>query len=658
MISGHNGTDFSLDSSSLSFSNSNWSTPQNVRIAATDDDDGQPDVVTLIHTASGSDYGGVTGRVTVITIEDEQEAMVVDTTRISLAEGADATFAVALASRPSTAVTIELSAPQNSGLVFDKTSLAFSASDWRAAQTVTVTSSQDDDAADEDVEVRLEVGSGSYGAAAVVLQVAVVDDDSVNIVLNEDRLSVVEGSRTTYSVRLATQPSETATVDIDVPAGADILVLPHQLSFNADSWMTEQTVTIVARHDLDADVDPAITVTHTARNGDYDMATKTLTVVVLDPDVKGLVFVDSDGDAVDASESLDVDEGGTMSYGVRLASQPSVQVVVTLSPGGVGLSADGRSLTFTSSDWFRAQTVTVAASHDDDTSDGVAVITHTVAEGGYGPVRRSLEFVIADDDTAAIVLTDSNGMTLATDGLTVTEGATASYGVQLATEPSSAVTVAMSGMANTDLMTDETSLTFTSMNWNTPQTVQVSAGHDDDAVADAEVTLSHSASGGEYDSVMADLAVVIFEDDSDGFIVTDAAGDPLPGDILIVNEGGSAAYKISLSTEPVGPVTVVLTGTANTDLQLDKTEVTFTATNWSTPQTVTATAAHDDDRRQRAGRCGPHSQRSRLCSASVQSECSHRRRRPPVGHGLSRVPRHSGGRHNKRQRVFGDQAHR
>ena len=595
VVSGHSGSDFSLDSSRLSFTNSNWNTPQSVQVSAASDDDGQPDVVTLIHTANGSDHGGVTARVTVNTIEDEQEALVVNTTRISLAEGGDATFSVALASRPSTAVTVNLSAPQNSDLVLDKTSLTFSASDWRTAQTVTVTSSQDDDATDENVEVRVEVGPGAYGAAAVVLQVAVIDDDSVDIVLSGDKLYVVEGFRTTYSVRLATQPSETATVDINVPAGADIFVLPRQLSFNADSWMTEQTVTIVTRLDLDADADPPITVTHTARNGDYDTATKTLTVVVLEADVRGLVFVDSDDDTVDASGSLDIDEGGSTSYGVRLASQPSAQVVVTLSPGGVGLSADRTSLTFTSSDWFSAQTVTAAASHDDDTSDGAANIVHTVAEGVYGPVRRSIEFVIADDDTAAIVLTDSNGTALTTDGLTVTEGATASYRVQLATEPGATVTVAISGTANTDLTTDEPSLTFTSMNWNTPRTVEVSAGHDDDAVADAEVTLSHGASGGEYGSVMADLAVVIAEDDSDGFIVTDSAGDPLPGDILVVNEGGSAAYKISLSTEPTGPVTVALTGTANTDLQLDKTEITFIATNWSTPQTVTTTAAHDDD---------------------------------------------------------------
>ena len=594
VVSGHSGSDFSLDTTSLTFTISNWNVAQNVQVSAAQDDDAESDAVTLMHTASGSDYGGVTANVAVNTVENEQEALTVSQTIISLAEGANATFSVALASRPSTSVTVNLSAPQGSGLTFDKASLTFSTGDWQTAQTVTITSSHDNDAANESVDVRLEVGSGAYGADAVVLQVAVIDDDAVGILLSDESLNVVEGVTTSYTVRLATQPSETVTVDIGLSVGADISVSTRQIAFNPNNWMSERTVTVVTRRDLDADVAPAITVTHTASNGDYDMVTKALTVTVSEVDVRGLVFLDSDGGTVGVSESLDIDEGDSTSYSARLATQPSAQVVVTLSPG-VGLSLNKTSLTFTSSDWIRAQTVTVTGSDDEDTSDGAAAIAHTIAGGGYDSVARSLEFVITDDDTAAILLTDSSGAALATDGLTVTEGATASYRVQLATQPSATVTVAISGTANTDLTTDETSLTFTGMNWNTPQTVEVRAGHDDDAITGAKATLSHAATGGEYESVTADLAVVIAEDDSDGFVVTDAAGDPLGGDTLTVDEGNSAAYKISLSAEPAGTVTVTLSGTGNTDLQLDKTELTFTATTWGTPQTVTATAARDDD---------------------------------------------------------------
>ena len=46
---------------------------------------------------------------------------------------------------------------------------------------------------------------------------------------------------------------------------------------------------------------------------------------------------------------------------------------------------------------------------------------------------------------------------------------------------------------------DQNTLTFTADNWNTAQTVTVSAAEDNDAVVDdATVTVGHAASGGDY----------------------------------------------------------------------------------------------------------------------------------------------------------------
>ena len=59
---------------------------------------------------------------------------------------------------------------------------------------------------------------------------------------------------------------------------------------------------------------------------------------------------------------------------------------------------------------------------------------------------------------------------------------------------------------------DKTTLTFTTDAWNTPQTVTVTANHDDDAVADDPVVLTHTVSGGDYEDVtVADVKVTITE---------------------------------------------------------------------------------------------------------------------------------------------------
>ena len=128
--------------------------------------------------------------------------------------------------------------------------------------------------------------------------------------------------------------------------------------------------------------------------------------------------------------------------------------------------------------------------------------------------------------------------------------------------------------------------------------MKVTAAEDDDADQDADVTLVHSVSStddSDYDA-LADQSVTvsITEDDAVGVTV-----DPTS---LTVDEGDAdgASYTVKLNSQPAGDVTVTVSGHADTDLTLGGTtltndELTFTTENWSTAQTVTVTAAEDDD---------------------------------------------------------------
>ena len=52
---------------------------------------------------------------------------------------------------------------------------------------------------------------------------------------------------------------------------------------------------------------------------------------------------------------------------------------------------------------------------------------------------------------------------------------------------------------------------------------------------------------------------------------------------------------MALATQPSAEVTVAISGQASTDLVLDKDNLTFSTSNWSSPQTVTVTASDDAD---------------------------------------------------------------
>ena len=81
--------------------------------------------------------------------------------------------------------------------------------------------------------------------------------------------------------------------------------------------------------------------------------------------------------------------------------------------------------------------------------------------------------------------------------------------------------------------------------------------------------------------------MVIIDDDSVGLF--------LSATTLQVIEGSHGSYTVKLATQPTADVTVAIGGTSGTDLSLNKSSLTFTTSNWGTAQTVTVTAAQDDD---------------------------------------------------------------
>ena len=147
----------------------------------------------------------------------------------------------------------------------------------------------------------------------------------------------------------------------------------------------------------------------------------------------------------------------------------------------------------------------------------------------------------------------SPALTLSETSLAVTEGSTAQYTVQLATQPSADVTVSISGTSGTDLTLNRSSLTFTTTNYGTARTVTVSAAQDDDATSDT-ATLTHSASGGGYGSVSADLPVTVTDTTRMRVAIV------LPGSI---QEGGSTPIRAMLPMALDEDVSITVTVTPN-----------------------------------------------------------------------------------------------
>ena len=594
-ISGHAGTAVTLDKTTLTFTTDNWDTAQTVTVSATQN--AATAKVTLAHTVAGADYGSVTAEpvvVSVVGVAGQQQTIQVgvssSTQTLTVPEGGANSYTLVLGSRPTGDVAVGVTLPTGTDLTLDKTTLTFTSTNWDVAQTVTVTAAEDDDGVtDAGVTLTHTVSGGGYGSTTVPdVEVSITENDTAGLVLSKTGLTVTEGDAagSSYTVKLATRPSGSVSVTISGHDGADLslsgtTLSSNQLTFTVDDWNAAQTVTVKAGHDDDGAADTAA-LTHTASGGDYAGITADLPVTVTDDDTAAIVLSET---------GLTVTEGDAAgsSYTVKLATEPSGSVIVTISGhDGADLTPSGTTLTnnqltFTTTNWATAQTVTVKAGQDNDGTADTASLTHTASGGDYASVSNTLPVSITDDDAA--------GVTIEPTTLSVVAGRSNEYTAALATEPTGEVTVTISGHAGTAVTLDKTTLTFTTDNWDTAQTVTVSATQN---AATAKVTLAHTVAGADYGSVTAEPVVVSVVGVA-GQQTTLQVGVSSSTQTLTVPEGGANSYTLVLGSRPTDDVTVGVTLPTGTDLTLNKTTLTFTSTNWDTAQTVTVTAAEDDD---------------------------------------------------------------
>ena len=553
---------------SFVFTTSNWNQPRTVTVRGVDDDDTSDESVAVTHTASGGGYGSVMGTVTVdVTDDDDARALVFSPQQVDVDEGDTATYTMRLATRPSGAVTVTLSSGDTDAVTVPA-SFTFTRSNWNQPRTVTVSGVEDDDTSDETVEVTHTASRGGYGSVTGTVTVNVTDDDDARaLVFSPQQVDVDEGDTATYTMRLATRPSGAVTVTLS-SGDTDAVTVPASFTFTRSNWNQPRTVTVSGVEDNDTS-DETVEVTHTASRGGYGSVMGTVTVNVTDDDdARALVF---------SPQQVDVDEGDTATYTMRLATRPSGAVTVTLSSADTDAVTVPGSFAFTRGNWNQPRTVTVRGVEDDDAGNEAVTVTHTASRGGYGSVTGTVLVRVDDDDTEAFVFSESS--------VDVDEGDTATYTLRLATLPRNTVTVTLSS-GDTDAVTVPTSLAFTTGDWDQPQTVTVT-GVEDNNTTDEIVTVAHTASGGGYGSATGSVTVNVADDD-------DARALVFSPPLVDVDEGDTATYTMRLATQPSGPVTVTLSS-GNTDAVTVPASFVFTTGNWNQPRAVTVRGIEDDD---------------------------------------------------------------
>jgi len=526
-----------------------------------------------------------------------------DTALITSESGTTTTLQVSLEYQPTTAVRIPVSVSDSSEGEVSPTELYFQPSDFDNPQTVTITG-LDDALADGNQHYTVSLGPAQSGDGGYNLQpvgtvtVTNTDNDSgarVTVSPLSGHTTTEAGGTAEFLVVLNTSPTLNVTV---TPVSSDPgeAASPGAIIFTAANWHVPQKVTVNGQDDDLADADQSYQISFTSASGDpaYNglPVTDVVSLTNSDDDTAGITVTPT-------TSLLTTEAGGTDSFTVVLDSEPTANVTISIvSDDTTEGTPDTALLTFTSGNWNVAQTVTVTGANDfivDGIQDYNIVTGAAVsADASYNTMAVSDVAVRnQDNDTAGITVNPTSG--LSTDET----GGNDTFTVVLAAEPAADVVVDLSSDNTDEGTVAPASLTFTSANWNIPQTVTVTGVNDAPPVADGAqvfniVTAAAVSTDLNYNGMNADdVSVTNANDDNVAFVVT-------PASSLITTEGGgTVTIHIKLSTFPAADVTL---GSGPTDLirSLDLTEatispstLTWTPAEWNIDKAITITGVAD-----------------------------------------------------------------
>ena len=519
------GTDYSLGSSSLVIAAG--SSTQSTTITSVDDNitEGNEAVVLDITGVSGGGAAesGTPQQIAVIITDDDSAGFTLSKTTASVAEtGTTDTFTVVLNSEPTANVTLTLSDNDSTEVLYPS-SLVFSTGNWSTSQTVTLTGKDDDvDDGNRSILLTLTPGStdGNYnspGLAARTVTVTTTDNDTAGFAISRTTADVSEnGTSVTFTVVLNTEPTNTVEFDITSDDLSEARVSPGSLTFSTGNWTVSQTVTITGWDDSDDD-DNVTSTTSVAidqpntLDSVYDgVGLKTINVLTIDDEEMPIVTL--------SAAANNVAESGTVQITATQNRIAGTDTTVNLSTTNVTTSAGDYNapgaITITAGSTSGSVNFAPVNDSVDEDNESLMIQISSVSggESAAAGTPQQISVVINDDDTA--------GFNLSTTSVSVNESGTTSQNVTvvLNTKPSGNVVLDLTHNDPSEASISPSSLTFTTGNWNTAQSLTVTALNEliDDGNVTSTVTVAVNTSDtadAKYDILGSQSVTVITVDD-------------------------------------------------------------------------------------------------------------------------------------------------
>ena len=204
----------------------------------------------------------------------------------------------------------------------------------------------------------LERGKDRFNNYVDNLSIKIQEVPSIRVEKSQDFVSE-SGGTSTLSIQLCTV--DNATLSLSTSNSNEASLSPNSLVFSTGNWSTEQTVVITGVDDSKIDGNQPFNI---EISSSYLVdSTEKISMINYDNETRKIII---------SKTNINTTEGGsTETFTVALSQEPSSDVRITievydinLSPSSSEASVNPTSLTFTSSDYSTAQTVTVTGIDD------------------------------------------------------------------------------------------------------------------------------------------------------------------------------------------------------------------------------------------------------------------------------------------------------
>ncbi|MCT7956395.1 DUF4347 domain-containing protein [Laspinema palackyanum] len=598
LVSGNTGEGI-VSVPSLTFTPSNWNVPQTVTVTGVDDAVADGNITYTIQTtvtSTDSIYSSINPNdVSVTNIDNDTPNILVTQSSGSTAVtegGTTDTYQFVLTSAPTANVNITITPDAQTDLgngAGTAVTRTFTSTNWNTPQTVTVTAADDtavEYAHTSTISHSVTSTDANYNGMAVSNITANVTDNDlpkVNVAAGNNA-SEANTSSGQWTLTLSdAAPTGGMTVNYSVAgtatSGTDYTALSGSVFIPAGA--TTANINVTPLDDAIDEPDETVKLTVATGTG-YNLGTTSeATISLVDNDTAGAKLTQS-------NNSTNVAESGTTdTYEIVLLSQPTQDVSITVNPDSQTRVVGATSLTFTPNNWNVAQTVTVGAI--DDTAveyPHSGTISHSISSSDANYNGISLSPV-----TANIADNDWPNLGIAPGSNPQEQSATTGNFMLTLSDPAPAegIRVSYSFRGNATSGTDYNNLSGSAFIPAGATSANINLVPVDDFVDEDDESIEVSLNPGSNHNIGSSgtaIAYVIDNDTAGMRIVESGSGTE-------VSEGGSPdTYTVVLSSQPTADVRIDF----STDDNLKPIgALTFSASNWNVPQTVSVSAVADNE---------------------------------------------------------------